>query len=110
MLTPHTTPLRLDLKKDQRLEIEWQDGKISSYSLDLLRSQCPCALCREQRQAQKSRPKTSLTILPGNYSGKLTVRNAHMVGNYAIQLEWSDGHESGIYSFQYLRELCPEAA
>lgn len=110
MLTPHTTPLRLDLKKDLRLEIEWQDGTTCTYSLELLRSQCPCALCREQRQAQKARPVTSLTVLPGNYTGKLMVLNAHMVGNYAIQLEWSDGHESGIYSFQYLRDLCPETA
>lgn len=108
MMTSQTTPVRLDLKKDERLEIEWQDGKTCRYSLELLRSQCPCALCREQRQSQKQKPRTSLTILPGNYTGKLSVLGAHMVGNYAIQIEWSDKHESGIYSFQYLRELCPE--
>jgi DUF971 family protein len=99
--------VRLDLKKDERLEIQWQDGKVCTYSLTLLRTQCPCALCREQRQAEQRRPKTSLTVLPGNFSGKLTVLDAHLVGNYAIQLEWSDKHESGIYSFQYLREICP---
>ena len=106
-MSPQTTPVRLDLKKDERLEIEWQDGKVCTYSLALLRTQCPCALCKEQRATEKAKPKTSLTILPGNFSGRLTVLDAHLVGNYAIQLEWSDKHESGIYSFQYLREICP---
>jgi DUF971 family protein len=94
------TPVRMHLKKDEKLEIDWQDGKKSVYTLSLLRSMCPCAECRTTR-AQKSR----LTILPGNYSGQLTAVEAEMVGNYAIRIDWSDQHGSGIYSFEYLREM-----
>ena len=47
-------------------------------------------------------------VLPGNYSGEIRALGAEMVGNYAIKIEWSDQHGSGIYSFQYLREISPE--
>lgn len=66
---------------------------------------CPCAQCRETRAAG-SQAKGRLTILPGNYSGPITVVAAEPVGNYAIRIDWSDGHGSGIYTFEYLRELC----
>ncbi len=99
-MDPTTTPLRLHLKKDEKLEIDWKDGRSSVYTLSLLRSMCPCAQCRTTR-AQKSK----LTILPGNYSGQLSAIAAEMVGNYAIRIDWSDDHGSGIYSFDYLREI-----
>ena len=105
-MTPQTTPTRLDLKKDEKLEIEWQDGVTCTYPLSLLRSMCPCAQCKEQRAAESKR-KSLLTILPGNYSNKLIVIDAQLIGNYAIKIEWSDKHGTGIYSFQYLREICP---
>jgi DUF971 family protein len=101
-----TTPLRLNLKKDEKLEIEWQDGATSAYPLGMLRSMCPCALCKTERE-QALKKKTLLPILPGNYAGKLEVLNAELVGGYALRLDWSDGHGSGIYSFDYLRELSP---
>jgi len=113
-MTPQTTPTRLDLKKDEALTIEWQDGRQGVYSLTLLRSMCPCAQCRVVRDGSDPhnispipKKKPLLTILPGNYVEKITVRDASLVGNYAMKLEWSDGHDSGIYSFQYLREICP---
>src|SRR4051812_37585676 len=104
-MTPQLTPVRLDLKKNERLEIQWSDGRVCTYSLTLLRSMCPCAQCRvvrEQRDphdispepAQKKKPL--LTILPGNYAQELSVKNAQLVGNYAMKIEWSDGHDSGI--------------
>jgi DUF971 family protein len=99
------TPTRLHLKKDEKLEIDWKDGRKCVYSVSLLRSMCPCAQCKTTR-AQPSK----LMILPGNYSGKLTAVGAEMVGNYAIRIDWSDEHGSGIYSFEYLREIAgPEA-
>jgi DUF971 family protein len=104
----HTTPLRLDLKRDRQLEIDWQDGTKSIYTLALLRSMCPCATCREHRDKEDQK-KTLLKILPGNYSGEIRAVNASLVGNYALQIEWSDNHDSGIYSFQYLREISPKA-
>jgi DUF971 family protein len=108
------TPVKLDLKKDERLLIEWSDGHTSTYSLELLRTMCPCALCKTVRSGAdphallpQARKKTSLTILPGNFAEPLTVLSAELVGNYALRLEWSDQHGSGIYSFVYLREIDP---
>ncbi len=104
------TPLRLNLKKDEKLEIQWDDGKVSVYPISLLRTMCPCAMCREVRQdRQPEKKKSSLTILPGNFlcaAGRTL--SAELVGNYALKIEWSDQHGSGIYSFQYLREISPD--
>ncbi len=105
-MTPRTTPIRLHLKKDEKLEIAWQDGHACVYSLTYLRSHCPCAACKEQR-AEQAKRTSLLTILPGNYAGDLSARAAERVGNYAIRIDWSDDHGSGIYSFDYLREICP---
>ena len=124
-MSPQTTPTRLHLKKDQRLEVDWADGQKCVYTISYLRSMCPCAQCRTVREAAPAsgagatpaappgapaRPKkTSLTILPGNYAKPLQALSAELVGNYAIRIDWSDAHGSGIYSFQYLREICPAA-
>jgi DUF971 family protein len=104
--SPQVTPLRLNLKKDEKLEIDWQDGHHSMYPISYLRTMCPCALCRTVREEKKAK-KTLLPILPGNFSEPLKALSAELVGNYAIQIDWSDKHGSGIYSFQYLREICP---
>ena len=113
-MTPATTPNKLDLKKDSQLDIEWQDGRKCTYSLTLLRSMCPCAQCKLQREQrdphrlmEQPRKKTTLTVLPGNYSEAIAVKHAELVGHYALKIEWSDGHDSGIYSFEYLRSICP---
>lgn len=105
-LPPQITPLRLNLKRDEKLQIDWQDGKRCEYSLSLLRTMCPCAQCRNTRQGDRAK-KSLLTILPGNFTAPLTVVNAELVGNYALKITWSDQHDAGIYSFQYLREICP---
>ena len=125
-MTPSTTPTRLHLKKDERLEIDWADGLRGVYGVSYLRSMCPCAQCRTVREgpggaapppppaaAEGVQPpkkkKTQLTVLPGNYSRPLQAVSAELVGNYGIRIDWSDAHGSGIYSFQYLREICPPA-
>lgn len=106
-MNPQITPIRLNLKRDEKLEIDWQDGHKCVYSISYLRTMCPCAMCKEVRQDTKAK-KPLLTILPGNFSAPLTALSAQMVGNYAIRIEWSDQHDTGIYSFQYLRDICPE--
>jgi DUF971 family protein len=112
VLTSQTTPTKLQLKKDQQLDIDWQDGLHSTYAISSLRSLCPCAQCKMVRDGSNphdispmQKKKPLLTILPGNYSGPLTVTAAEMIGNYAIKLTFSDGHDTGIYSFEYLREI-----
>jgi DUF971 family protein len=113
-MSPH--PIKLDLKRDEKLEILWNDGKRSVYALSYLRTLCPCAACKMVREGRDphdispqptERKKTSLTILPGNYAEPLSVLKAEMVGNYAIRIDWSDDHGSGIYSFEYLRSISP---
>ena len=105
------TPLRLDLKKDRQLTIQWQDGHESVYPVAFLREQCPCAQCKIDRQERAQRkPTLSLRVLSGNSAGPLAAVGAELVGNYAIRLDWSDKHGSGIYSFQYLRSIDPAGA
>lgn len=109
MTSEQTTPARLDLKRDEKLTIAWQDGAVSVYPLVLLRKRCPCAMCKDQREAESTRPKTSLNVLPETFSaGTPTVVDAQLVGNYALKIRWSDDHDTGIYSFQYLREISPK--
>lgn len=108
-MTPQTTPIRLDLNRQTQLEIVWQDGRRCVYPLAYLRSMCPCATCkgvREEDTFDKSK-KPLLRILPGNYAEPITATAARRVGNYAIAIDWSDDHGSGIYSYEYLREICP---
>jgi len=109
-VTPDITPIRLNLVKDQWLEIDWQDGKRSVYPIAYLRSLCPCAQCKIVREGEKDTggKKKLLTILPGNYAKPITAVGAELVGNYALRIDWSDDHGSGIYSFGYLRDISPE--
>jgi DUF971 family protein len=99
-----TTVTKLDLKKTQGLTVTFGDGKVSTFSLSMLRSKCPCASCKSQRSQQAAKP-SRLTILPGNYAQELIVEHAELVGNYALRIDWSDGHATGIYSFEFLREI-----
>ena len=111
-------PLDLDLRRNERLVVTWADGSTSTYPIAYLRQQCPCADCRKRRDAEAAQPaepsarplRSRLAVLPaGASAGPTVVRSASLVGNYALRLDWSDGHASGIYSFEYLREVAPRA-
>jgi len=107
-MDPRTTPLKLNLKRDENLEIEWQDGHVCVYPLAYLRKRCPCASCKTFREEQARKPRTSLTVFSKTSEGPLAATHAELVGGYALRIDWSDQHGSGIYSFQYLRDICPE--
>lgn len=97
-----SSPKDLTLKlKEQVLHVEWADGVRSTYSLATLRRNCPCATCRTERESQSANPLRILKSDPV----RLRVTNAKLVGNYAIQFEWSDGHNTGIFDFRFLRGL-----
>jgi DUF971 family protein len=104
-------PQKLNLKKDTALEIEWADGTRSVYPIAFLRMVCPCAMCKETRgeggHGVQLGKKPMLTIMPGNFSQAVSAVHAELVGNYALRIDWSDNHGTGIYSFQYLRSLKP---
>jgi DUF971 family protein len=108
-MSSSATPRSLHLKRDEKLEIDWSDGKKCVYPITLLRTMCPCAACRTVREGEALKKKSALTILPGNFAEPIVASSAQLVGNYALQINWSDGHDSGIYSFEYLREICPTA-
>ena len=98
------SPVSINVNKTKGITIAWADGRSAEYPVDLLRSMCPCAKCKEERNERQTRKKL-LTVLPGNYAGELAIENVEMVGNYAIKITWSDAHDTGIYSFIYLRGL-----
>ncbi len=113
------TPLDLDLKRDERLRVRWSDGSASEHTIVQLRQLCPCARCRMIREgrdphlltipseAPPGPKRLSLSVMPASAAttGDVAVTKAEPVGNYALRLTFSDGHQGGIYSWAYLREL-----
>ena len=95
------------MKKDSGLSVHWNDGSESFYPIAYLRRMSPSA---EQRLLREEMEKNPLTVLPsGAGSGEpLTATDVQMVGNYAIKIIFSDGHDTGIFSWEYLREIDPK--
>lgn len=81
-----------------RLRILWKDGVASEYVPRYLRQLCPCAGCVDEMTG--ARTLTPESVDPGVYPTAI-----HYVGRYALQFMWSDGHSTGIYTWDYLREL-----
>lgn len=101
-------PAALDLKRDRGLTVEWADGGTSYYTVAYLRKMSPSAEARQLREDLASNPLAVLPPSAVNATGApLTVVSAEMVGNYAIRLSFSDGHDTGLYSWVYLREIDP---
>ncbi len=97
-----TAPKDLKVKiKEQRLIVDWLDGRRSDFALGTLRRECPCATCRSDREDAQKNPLRILKADPTD----LRVTHAELVGTYAIQFTWSDGHNTGIFDFRYLRSL-----
>lgn len=99
-------PIALDLKKDRGLTVQWADGRSSYYSIAYLRRMSPSAEARELRKEVARNP---LAIVPagGVGGGPLTALGAELVGHYALRVRFSDGHDTGLYSWDYLREIDP---
>jgi DUF971 family protein len=102
-------PRQLDLKKDQGLTVEWADGSRTFYPVAYLRRMSPSAEARELREQLQKNPLTVIPAKAVGRGGPLTVLDAELVGNYAIKLRFSDGHATGIYSWEYLRSIDPGA-
>ncbi len=93
------------LKSENTLEIIWKDEHVSRYPLHGLRKACPCVVCKG------GHAHMSVPTNPAVFFEKPTrithIQNIAPIGNYAIQIQWSDGHNSGMYKWETLRELCP---
>ena len=99
-------------KLDTGFLIEWKDGHVSEYPYHYLRTMCPCAECSVIRHdgrdihgifgPQGDGDPTKI-VVPYD----IRPIDVQLVGRYALQFTWSDGHSTGIYSFTTLREICP---
>jgi len=95
---PGARPTRVVVDREKRqVSIGWNDGRESLYSFERLRAACPCAECRAVKSGDNAL-RTALVVSTG-------LESAQLVGNYAIQLLWDDGHRFGIFTWDYLRSL-----
>lgn len=105
------TPTKVRVMKSEGtgVAIDWKDGHHSSWNFAWLRYACPCATCNEERQ-QTGRmigmPKPKAKGLLVLYEAPPRPLEVNAVGKYALRFKWNDGHESGIYSWDYLRRVC----
>ncbi|HSJ15366.1 MAG TPA: DUF971 domain-containing protein [Longimicrobiales bacterium] len=99
--TERTTARRVVPSDDAaRLRIEWADGHASEYAPRYLRLACPCAGCIEEMTGRR-------LLDPASVGPDIWPAAVRYVGRYALRFDFSDGHETGIYTFELLRELCP---
>jgi DUF971 family protein len=95
-----TTPAEIRKKKGEGIVITWQDGHPSTYGARFLRGRCPCAACVSETTGQR-------LVSEEHIGPDVTIGAARTVGNYALHFDFSDGHTTGIFSFEYLRRICP---
>lgn len=101
--------VRVDKTGGTGMMIEWRDGHESHWGFRWLRDACPCALCHESREAEGRAPGVGkpkpASLLP-MYEAPVRPLDVEPVGKYALRFRWNDGHESGLYSWDYLRNVC----
>ncbi len=102
-------PEHIAISKSRGIEIDWTDGHHSSYPNAYLRDECPCATCtgahgtEPQRTAYSTKTADPFQL----YKPVIKMLDVEEVGSYALKIHWNDGHSSGIYSYDHLREICP---
>jgi DUF971 family protein len=95
-----STPVAIRKVGGGTLAIEWKDGHHTSFEPVYLRERCPCARCVDETTGRR-------VFGSGQAAAGLEFRSAQVVGQYAVQIEFSDGHGTGLYAFDSLRRLCP---
>ena len=94
-------------QSNKEMTIEWDDGHVSVYSFSLLRHSCPCAECRGGHEKMGSEPDPVVFDMPDEDVPATRLKDVAAVGTYGITITWEDGHDFGIYTWKYLRALCP---
>jgi DUF971 family protein len=105
--------VRVDKSGGSGMTIEWADGAHSAWSFAWLRAACPCATCHEAREAEGLEPgaaKPKVAAMLPLYEAPPRPVDVTPVGKYALRFKWNDGHEAGLYSWDYLRNVCDVAA
>ncbi len=93
---------QIKIKDKSKLYIKWNDETETDISLKYLRDECPCANCKGETVLLKTyRPVKQNNDNPDIYK----ITNIETVGGYAISITWKDGHNTGIYSWEYLKKL-----
>ena len=114
--TTANDPEHLAISKSKGIKIDWKDGHHSDYALGWLRDECPCAHCTGAHGTEPARTNYASQPAAAAAAGlspfpmfKPTIKmlSVEPVGTYAIRISWSDGHSSGIYSWDHLRSVCP---
>jgi DUF971 family protein len=100
-------PTQLQRPEPDVLVITWNDGHVRRYEARELRDRCPCATCREKRTAPPPAQSGAglLNILSPQEARPLSIDGMRPVGSYAYQIDFSDGHDTGIYTLEHLRQL-----
>ena len=109
MIETQAEPEHIAISKSKGIQIDWKDGHHSQYGLGYLRDECPCASCTgahgtAPQRTDYSAPQSSPFQM---FKPALKMLNVEPVGHYAIRIDWSDGHNTGIYSYEHLRKICP---
>ena len=94
------TPVEIGRANESDLKVTWQDGHVSVYPARWLRLRCPCAGCIDEVTGE-------LVIMASEIPQDVKPLAVQLVGRYAITIQWSDGHRTGIYPFDLLRKVCP---
>jgi DUF971 family protein len=97
-------PEHIAVSKSKGIKIDWKDSHRSEYSLRYLRDHCPCATCSGAHGTEPVKPEYATPFQM--YKPTLKMLGVEPVGNYAIRIQWNDGHDTGIFSWEYLRRIC----
>jgi DUF971 family protein len=103
MKRPIPVPTSIEQIDARTLGIGWSDGHASAYEVRGLRLACACAHCVQEWTGE-------VTVRPETIPADVHPVGIEPVGNYGVRIDWSDGHATGIYTFERLRALCPCAA
>lgn len=88
------------------LEMEWADEGVLRVALRDVRKACPCALCEDLRAVQDAH----LQIITADKTPSVELADVVPVGHYALQLRWTDGHDTGLYTYSHLKQLALAAS
>jgi len=102
--------VKVNLTTGTGVDIAWNDGHVSHYNFVYLRDACPCAMCNEEREKTGRHPGEAPKLAPGAlpmFKAAAKPLSAEGIGKYAIKFLWNDDHDLGIYSWRFLREICP---
>lgn len=103
------TPQDIKLKREEGcLSVTWKDGHTSNFDLAFLRKNCPCAACNAEREKQAKSTELFPILKSDPGTGPPRAVGANLIGNYALQIRWSDGHDTGMYDFRTLRAFDDE--